>query len=77
MYSVIYRNMSPGWKRGPGKLCEVQPGLYLQLLHIFLCKGINKKTASTDFNMPFKEDGLPSLHPGKSHFTEKKRGGTS
>lgn len=36
MNGVTYRNLSPGWGvRGSEKLCEVQCGFQLSLLHIF------------------------------------------
>lgn len=34
MHGVTYRNLSPGWGWGE-KLCEVQCGLQLSMLHIF------------------------------------------
>lgn len=51
-----------GWRRDSEKLCDVQHGLYLSLLHIFFCVDTNKKGgggALLDFNRSFRQDGYP------------------
>lgn len=35
MHGATYRNLSPGWRRGAERLCEVQCRLQLSLFHIF------------------------------------------
>lgn len=76
MHSATYRNLSPGWRRRAQKLCEIQCGLQLSLLHIFY-----EDTKEKGWLYPIsagcsEKTGLPFYTQERvSDFTERK--GTS
>lgn len=67
------QNLSPGWRRRAQKLCEVQRGLQLSLLHIFY-----EDTKEKGWLYPIsagcsEKTGLPSYTQERvSDFTERK-----
>lgn len=76
MHSATYRNLSPGWRRRAQKLCEVQRGLRLSLLHIFYEDTKEKGWLYLISAGCSEKTGLPSYAQERvSYLTERK--GTS